>query len=131
MQIASLVVFALLSRLPGHGILTGTWHLDRITSDFGAADAPQLFALHLWQTGNLIAATIFTVDASGQRVTYRECRVEPQLDGLLSCVTPDGVTAEEAWQVTAANELTITRVITTKPKPVRQRLVLARSTLLE
>jgi hypothetical protein len=130
MQIASSVVFALLTLLPGQGSMTGTWRLDRTKSDFGGADAPRLFVLHLEQIGNRLAATMFTADATGQRVTYRECRVESQPSGLLSCVTADGVT-DESWQVTAADELTIRRVVTDKSRQASEHLVLARSTLLE
>ena len=62
MQIASSVVFALLTLLPGQGSMTGTWRLDRTKSDFGGADAPRLFVLHLEQIGNRLAATMFTAD---------------------------------------------------------------------
>lgn len=122
-------VLCLITLLPGPANLTGTWALDRMKSDFGKADAPRQFVLQAEQTGDHLAATIFTADANGRRVNYRECRIEPQPTSALTCLMPDGV--DETWQVTAADELTITRVITTKSKPVRQRLVLVRATRLE
>lgn len=130
MQIAS-SVFALLTLLTGHANLTGTWRLDRIKSDFGTAAAPQQFVLDLDQTGNRLDATILSAGLDGKRVSYRQCRVESKLNGALSCITADGVTTEETWQVTAPDELTITRVVPNESQPIRQRLVLARSTLLE
>ena len=118
-----------LTLLPGQASLTGTWALQRVKSDFGSVAAPKEFVLHIEQTGNHLAATIFTADANGQRVSYRECRIEPQPTGALTCLLPDGL--DEAWQVTAEDELTITRLITARSQPVRQRLVLARATRLE
>ena len=122
-------VLWLLTLLPGPASLTGTWALERVKSDFGKADAPSQFVLQAEQTGNHLAATMFIADAGGKRVNYQECRIEPQPTGALTCLLPDGV--DETWQVTAADELTITRVITTESQPVRQRLVLVRATLLE
>ena len=119
----------MLTLLPGHASLTGTWTLDRVRSDFGNVGAPQQFVLQIEQTRNHLAATIFNADASGQRVSYRECRIEPQPNSTLTCLLPDGV--DETWQVTSADELTITRVVTSKSQAIRQRLVLARSISLE
>ena len=124
-----LIVLFLLTLLPGHASLTGTWAMDRVRSDLGRADSPRQFALQIEQTGNHLTATIFNADTTGQRVSDRECRVEAQPSGSLSCLMPDG--ADEKWEVTSANELTITRVIMAKSQSVRQRLVLARSALLE
>ena len=123
------VLLWLLTLLPGQASLTGTWALERVKSDFGKADAPSQFVVQVEQTGSHLAATIFTADADGQQVSYRECRIEPQPTGAVTCLLPDGV--DETWQVTAKDELTITRVITKKSQSVRQRLVLARATLLE
>lgn len=113
----------LLTLLPAS--LTGTWALDRAQSDFGTADVPRQFVLQIEQTGIHLAATVFNADSTGQRVIYRQCRIEPS--GALTCL--DDV--DETWQVIGANELTIRRVITAKSQAVRQRLVLERSTLLE
>ncbi|HLK49638.1 MAG TPA: hypothetical protein VKT49_15955 [Bryobacteraceae bacterium] len=115
--------------MPANASLTGTWAMDRIRSDFGKADAPRQFVLRIEQTGNHLAATVFSADAGGRRVSFRECRMEPQPSGALACLLPDG--GDEQWQLTAANELTITRVITASLHPTRQRLVLERSTLLD
>jgi hypothetical protein len=115
----------LLTLLPGQASLTGTWALERVKSDFGAVAAPQRFVLHLEQTANHLTVTIF----DGQRVSYRECRIEAPPSSALTCLLPDGI--DETWQVTAADELTITRVVSMGSRPTRQRLVLARSTLLE
>src|SRR5689334_3784954 len=101
MHFASTVVFALLTLLPRQANLTGTWVLDRVRSDFGQADAPRRLILHLDEAGDRIAASIFIVGDKDQHVAYRECRVGIQLDGVLSCVTADGVSPDEVWQVTA------------------------------
>ena len=122
-------VLLLLTLLPAPASLTGTWAIDRVKSDFGRAAAPKAFFLQIDQTGNYLAATVFNADANGQRVSYRECSIGPQPGSALLCLMPDGV--EETWQFTAADELTITRVITNKSQHIRQRLVLARATLLE
>jgi hypothetical protein len=129
MQLASSVIFCLLTLLPGHASLTGVWRLDKIKSDFGGADAPRRLVLYLQQDGNHLSATILIADANGQRLSYGECRVEAQPGSSLSCVLPDST--EEIWQVTVADELTISRVLSTKSRPIRQRLVLARASVLE
>ena len=125
------IVFALflLAALPVPASLSGTWSLERVKSDFGAADAPKRFVLELEQNRNQLAATVFTEDGNGSRVSYRECRIEPPPNSTLACLLPDGV--DETWQVTSTDELTITRVITDKSQRMRQRLVLARSAVLE
>lgn len=129
MQFASLIAIALLTLLPGHTSLSGTWALDRLRSDFGKAAAPGRFVMQLEQIGDHLAATIFTDDANGQRVSYRECRIEVEPGTALLCLMPSD--ADEAWHVMAGSELTITRVIATRSQPIRQRLLLVRSTLLE
>lgn len=131
MTLASFVVIALLNLLPGRADLTGTWRLDGIRSDFGAADSPQLLVLRLEQSGNRFAATTFIADRTGKRVIYQECRIETHPDNHLSCVIPDGPAANEVWRLTAPDELTVTRALTARLPIVRQRLVLMRSTPLE
>lgn len=130
MQIAAVFVFALLTLLPGRASLTGTWSLDRTKSDFGKADTPRIFVVQLEQMGDRLDAAILSADVDGERVSYRECRVQTQLNGTLACIS-DGVKADETWQITALNELSITRIITKRSQAIRQRLVLARSTRLE
>jgi hypothetical protein len=125
------VVLSLLTLLPGHASLTGTWSLDRVRSEFGGADAPTRFVLYLDHAADHITAIMLVTDGQGQRMGYWECRIEDQLNGVLSCVTDDGTTADETWQITAPDELTITRVVNTRSQPVRQKLVLARSKLLK
>ena len=120
------IVLFLLTLLPGQAGLTGTWTLDRVRSDFGREVAPRLFVLQIEQTGKYLAATVLEADASGQRVSYRECRVEPQPGSGVSCLLPDGVD-DETWQITARDELTITQFIKTKDRTSRHRLVLERS----
>jgi hypothetical protein len=131
MQIGILIVISILTLMPGHATLSGTWALDRVRSDFGAADAPKQFVVRVEQTGSDLAVTLFTVDFNRKRLRYLECRAANQPDGVLSCVTPDGVTADEKWQVTGIDQLTITRVIAARSQTTRQRLVLARSSALE
>lgn len=123
------IVLLLLTLLPAQISLTGTWTMDRVKSDFGRADAPKAFVLHIEQTDNHLSATVFSADDNEERVSYRECRLEAQPDNALSCLMPDGVV--ETWQLVAADELKITRVVAYKSHPTRQRLVLARSTRLE
>ena len=123
MAISTLLI--LFTLLPGQAGLTGTWTLDRVRSEFGGAGVPQQFVVNTEQSGNHLAVTIFNADANGQRVSYRECRIEAS--GSLTC--PDGV--DETWQLTSANELTITRVLTLRSQAVRQRFVLTRSAVLD
>src|SRR5690348_15849398 len=97
----------LLTLLPGHASLTGTWALKRIKSDFGAADAPRQFVLYVEQTRSHLTVTTISADNSAQRVSYRECRIETSLSGAVMCLMSNGV--DETWQVTSTDELTITR----------------------
>jgi hypothetical protein len=125
------VVLYLLTLLPGPASLTGTWALDRVRSEFGGANAPTRFVLYLDDSAGHLTAIVLVADDHGQRMGYRKCRIERQLNGALSSVKTDGVATDETWQITVTDELTITRVVDSRSQPVRQRLVLARSKLLE
>ena len=133
MQFASLIAFSILALAPAHINLSGTWALDRLRSDFGAADAPRQLIVRVEQTDHYLGVTTLTVDDNGQRITYRECHAEAAHDGtrLLLCAISDSTSGDEEWQVTPTGELAITRVVTARSHIIRQRLVLARSTLVE
>lgn len=123
----AMIVLCLLTLLPGNTTLTGTWALDRVRSDFGAAAAPKEFVICLEQLpGSRLDITVITGDSNGQRVTYLEGLAPVDATSVLLRIN-----ADEEWRLTAADELTITRVIHIQSQSIRQKLVLARCTRLE
>ena len=131
MQAALLIVVSLLASLPRHRApsLNGTWALDRVRSDFGAARAPRQLVVRLDQEADCLDITMFIADANGRRVIYLEA--QPPKDASTSLVWTSSEGAGEDWQVAASGELTITRIITLKSQIVRQRLILSRSSVLD
>ena len=129
MQLVSIVAYFGLAGFPaGFANLTGTRTLDRTRSDFGGDEPPSHYGLQIAKAGPDLAVTVVSGDVDGQRVTYRQCRNDGQITGLLLCLTPDGV--DETWRI-AGDSLTITRLVTGKSSRLRQRLVLVRCTELE
>jgi hypothetical protein len=128
MQLASLL-FCMVAALPRPvPTVNGTWTLDRIKSDFGAADTPTKFDVLLDQAGDRLDITIFIADTRGQRVIQREALPPRMVDGAMQITSGD---AGEEWRFTDTGELTIIRTITVKSRPVQQRLVLARASELQ
>ena len=129
MQLVSIVAYFVLTGFPvSVANFTGTWALDRTRSDFGGAVAPRHYVLQVEQSGSYLAVTVLSDDADGQRVTYRQCRADGPITGLLLCLAPDG--PDETWRI-SGDSLTITRIVRGKVSRLRQRLVLLRCTELE
>ena len=125
MQLVWIVAYFVLAGLPAGVVnLTGTWALDRTRSDFGGAGTPSHYVLQIEQSGSYLAVTVLSRDVDGQRVTYRQCRTDGQITGLLLCLTPEG--PDETWRI-SGDSLIITRFA----GRVRQKLVLERCADLE
>jgi len=108
--------------------LNGTWALDRVKSDFGAADAPRQFDVLLNQAGNRLDITVFIADSNGERVIQREALPPRLVDGSVWLISDNG---GEDWRVTGMGELLITRTVAVHSRMVRQRLVLSMATDLQ
>lgn len=132
MLFASLIAIALVTLPPANPIgFTGTWTLNRIKSDFGAASAPKEFIVYVQQAGTNLDITVITADANGQRVTFRQGQTPNATTAVLLAVDSDPAENAGEWRLTAPGELTITRVIEEKSHIIHQRLVLSRASILE
>ena len=87
-------------------------------------DVPNQCVIQIKQSGSYVDVTVLSDDADGRRVTYRQCRTDRQITGLLLCLTPDG--QDEPRRV-CVDSLTIIR----SAGRSRQKLVLERCTGLE
>lgn len=103
------------------------WTLDRTKSDFGSAGAPLELFVRLEQTDRRLGITMFIADADGQRVIQREALQPRLIDGAVAIVSD----STEDWRITALGELTITRTVSINSRPVQQRLLLSRASVLQ
>lgn len=125
MPFASLIAIALITLSPGNPAgLTGTWTLNRMKSDFGAASAPTEFIVHVQQAGTNLDITVIAADANGQRVTFRQGQTPNATTTLLLSLDSDPAGVAEEWRLTSPDELTITRLFEVRSHLIRQRLVL-------
>jgi hypothetical protein len=128
MQFASLL-FCMIALLPKPvPTLNGTWVLDRVKSDFGAAGVLRAFDVQIAQAENRLDITVVIADANGERVIQREALPPRLVDGSMWIVSADPT---EDWRVTGLGELTIARTVTVKAQQIPQRLVLSRAPILE